>query len=204
VICGAALRIDETESLLRREFLSLAVAREQFPMVTDWGVEDFSETIHSIGMNYLTSIGKTGGRLAVSEYPVRLSTAQSELAEAPAFVRPDVVWWDRQTRHIELIGEFERCEVNSMKRQVLNEKVRNLLLAHRAIGVVPRILLLMLWAVSGTQIQAVGEFQSLIRSGFRTPGGVRIAGLDPESRLVVGTAIFAEFGGCLRLKEILL
>jgi hypothetical protein len=198
------LPIEGTESLLRREFRSLAVAREQFPMVTDWGVEDFSETIHSLGMNYLTSIGKAGGRIAVSEYPIRLFTGQSGPAEVPAFVGPDVVWWDRVSRRIQLIGEFERCEVNLVRRQALTEKVRNLLLAHRAIGVEPRILLLMLWALSGTQIQAVSEFQSLIRSGFRSPGGVRVAGLDPESRLVVGTAIFAESGGCLRLKEILL
>lgn len=204
MVASTTSLLNETESLLRQEFRSLAVARSQFPMLTDWGIEDFSETVHSLGMNYLTSVGRSGGRLAVSEYPVKLSSVHSRAAEAPGFVRPDVVWWNRESRRVELVGEFERYEVNSMKRQMLNDKIRNLLLAHRALDQNPRVLLLMLWALSGTQVPSVSEFQSMIRSGFRTLGGVRVAGLEPESRLVVGTAIMAASGGCLRLKEILL
>lgn len=192
---GAAPLINETESLLRQEFRSLAVARTQFPMLTDWGIEDFSETVHSLGMNYLASIGRTGGRLALSEYPVRVSAG----LEGPRHVRPDAVWWDAASRHIELVGEFERYE-----GQELQDKVRNLLLAHRALGEGPRVLLMMLWTLSGTQVQPTVEFQSMIRSGFRTPGGIRIAGLEADSRLVVATAILVKSDGRLRLKEILL
>ena len=196
--------LDETELLLKREFQTLAVAREHLPMLTDWGVEDFSETVHSLGMNYLTLVGRVAGRLAVSEYPVRMTPGLGVFAEGPGFVRPDVVWWNRETRSVELIGEFERYEAYSAKRQLLNDKIRNLLLAHRALGQGPRVLLLMLWAPSGTQFQAISEFQSMIRSGFRSPGGVRVAGLEPDSRLVVASAILAESAGQVRLKEILL
>ena len=192
---GAASLINETESLLRQEFRSLAVARTQFPMLTDWGIEDFSETVHSLGMNYLASIGKAVGRIAVSEYPVKVSGG----TDGPRHVRPDAVWWDATSQRIELVGEFERYE-----GQELKDKVRNLLLAHRALGEGPRLLLLMLWTLSGTQVQPTGEFQSMIRSGFRTPGGIRVAGLEADSRLLVATAILAESGGHLRLKEILL
>jgi hypothetical protein len=204
VISRSTPLIDETEVLLRQEFRTLAVARDHLPMLTDWGVEDFSETVHSLGMNYLTSIGRVSGRVAVSEYPVRLLPGAGPATEVPGFVRPDVVWWSRESRQVELIGEFERYEVYANKRQLLNDKIRNLLLAHRALGQGPRVLLLMLWALSGTQFQAISEFQSLIRSGFRTPGGVRVAGLEIDSRLIVGTAIFAQSEGSLRLKEILL
>lgn len=203
VFAGTATQINDAEQLLRQEFRSLAVAREQFPMLTDWGVGDFSETVHSLGMNYLTAIGRSIGRIAVSEFPVKLAGSQSVAGETPGFVRPDVVWWGRDSRRVELIGEFERFEVNSAKRQVFNDKVRNLLLAHCVLDPGPRVLLLMLWAISGTQTPAPGEFQSLIRSGFRTPGGVRVAGLYPESRLIVATAIFTAAEGVVRLKEIL-
>lgn len=196
--------IEQTEELLRQEFSTLAVARAHLPMLTNWGLEDFSETVHSLGMNYLAAIGKAAGRIAVSEYPVRLISVAGTAGEVPAFVRPDVVWWDRESRRIELIGEFERYEVYSNKRQILNDKIRNLLLAHRAVDPGPRVLLLMLWAVSGTQFHDIREFQSLIRSGFRTPGGIRVAGLESDSRLVVATAIMAQSTGFLRLKEILL
>jgi hypothetical protein len=204
VIPRVAPLIDETEDLLRQEFGTLAVAREQLPMLIEWDIEDFSETVHSLGMNYLASIGKVSGRIAVSEYPVRLVSGVGSGAEGPGFVRPDVVWWDRESRRIELIGEFERYEVYAHKRQVLNDKVRNLLLAHRALGHGPRVLLLMLWALSGTQFPEIGEFQSMIRSGFRTPGGIRVAGLEADSRLVVATAILTQSAGFVRLKEILL
>lgn len=201
---GIVSLIDDTELLLKQEFRTLAVAREHLPMLTDWGVEDFSETVHSLGMNYLTLVGRVAGRIAVSEYPVRMTPGLGVFAEGPGFVRPDVVWWNRETRSVELIGEFERYEAYSAKSQLLNDKIRNLLLAHRALGKGPRVLLLMLWAPSGTQFQAISEFQSMIRSGFRAPGGVRVAGLEPDARLIVATAIFAESAGQVRLKEILL
>ena len=41
------------------EFSSLSFIAEAFPMLTDWGVEDFSLTIHSLGCNYLSALGRS-------------------------------------------------------------------------------------------------------------------------------------------------
>ena len=191
------------ETALRDEFQSLTVAKEELPPLTDWGVEDFSETVHSLGIHYLALIGRRGGWIAVPEYPVRLTLPSGQLADGPIFVKPDVVWWNRESRQAELIAEFERYEPGLTKRQILQEKVRNLLLAHRALGPAPRSLVLVLWTVSGMPIQGRDDLTALIRSGFNQPGGVRICGLEPESRFHIFTAVFASSGGRLRLREVL-
>ena len=59
-------------------------------MLTDWGVEDFSHTAHSLGCNYLTQIGREAGFWAMSEYPVRVPSVGAQHS-----VRTDVAWWER-------------------------------------------------------------------------------------------------------------
>jgi hypothetical protein len=58
--------------------------------------------------------------------------------------------------------------------------------------------------MSGNPVHGLDEFRSLVRTGFTTPGGAGINGLEPESRFAIATAVFTTFEGCLRLKEILL
>lgn len=58
--------VRQAEQALRAEFGTLALARSAFPMLTAWGVEDFSHTIHSLGCNYLTAIGREAGFWAMS------------------------------------------------------------------------------------------------------------------------------------------
>ena len=199
----AASRAVDVELALRQEFRTLSAAAADFPMLTEWGVESFSERIHSLGINYLAQIGRRAGYVAVSEYPVRVAAAPS-MSLCPAWVIPDVVWWDRRTTQVPLIGEFERYEPGGNKHQLLREKVRNLLWAHRELGNESRVLLLLLWTMSGVPVQSLEEFRSLIRSGFTTPGGDGIKGLEAESRFAIATAVFTTFEGRLRLKEILL
>ena len=196
--------ITAVEESVRQEFRTTAAAREELPVLSDWGVEDFSETVHSLGINYLAVVGRRTGRVAATEYPVRLRASGGTGSMAPAWVIPDVVWWDRDSRQVVLLGEFERYEPGGAKRQILQEKVRNLLLAHRELGPGSRVLVLLLWTVSGVPVQGLDDFRSLIRYGFRTPGGWNVAGLERESQLIVATAIFTAFEGRLRLKEILL
>jgi len=173
-------------------------------MLTDWGVEPFSERIHLIGINYLAQVGRRAGYVAVSEYPVQPIPATAELGAVLNWVVPDVVWWNRDSRRAQLIGEFERYEPGGNKHRLLKDKIRNLLWAHHELGTGPRALLLLLWTMSGVPVRGTEEFQSLVRSGFRVPGGHNIPGLDPLCRFIVASAVFTSSNGVLRLKEILL
>jgi hypothetical protein len=200
---AAVSRTVDIEQALQQEFRTLSAANADLPMLTEWGVESFSERIHSLGINYLAQIGRRAGYVAVSEYPVNMAVP-APVPVSPCWVIPDVVWFDRTTRRVPLIGEFERYEPGGNKHQVLKEKVRNLLWAHRELGAEPRLLLLLLWTMSGNSVQGLEEFRSLVRMGFTTPGGAGISGLEPESRFAIATAVFTTFEGRLRLKEILL
>jgi hypothetical protein len=190
--------VSGAEAVLRAEFASLELARSQFPMLTIWGVEDFSETIHSLGINYLSALGRSAGRWAASEYPVRV-----ERATGPSHVRMDTVWWARETKSVELLAEFERYEPNAAKQSLIFDKGRNLLLAHRNLGTGPRLLLLMLWTVTGVVPGRFTELRSLVHNGFRTTDGLTVPGLDQESKFLIATAVFGKSGGTLRLREIL-
>src|SRR4051812_31230593 len=106
--------VGQTEAVLRREFADPAFARSEFPMLTDWGVEDFSETVHSCGMNYLAALGRHSGRWALSEYPIQVA----EPVEESSFVRLDAVWWSRPSGQVELLAEFERYEPGAAKRSL--------------------------------------------------------------------------------------
>jgi hypothetical protein len=196
-------QMSSAEEALRDEFCTLACAHEDIPILCDWGIEDFSETLHSAGINYLAAIGRRAGRVAMTEYPVRVTTPGRWCTPVPGWVIPDAVWWRRETREVELLGEFERYEPGHGKRQTLQEKVRNLLLAHREIGSAATLLLLFVWTLSGIPVTGLDEVRSLVRSGFRDLGGIMVAGLPSESKVLIATAVFCSFEGQLRLKEVL-
>ena len=181
--------VREIERTLRSEFESLSFARSQFPMLTDWGVEDFSVTIHSLGCNYLSALGRKHGCWAMSEYPVRVAPGAIGYS-----VRPDVAWWADPTGAVALLGEFERFEPG---RRNLIGKARNLLRAHHELGDQPRVLLLMTWAIAGTDLRGLDEVRAVSYDGFRTSDGLVVPGLGAESRFVLVTAVF---GGPEELK----
>ena len=66
-------RTVDIEQALQKEFRTLSAANADLPMLTEWGVESFSERIHSLGINYLAQIGRRAGYVAVSEYPVSMA-----------------------------------------------------------------------------------------------------------------------------------
>ena len=204
MIPAPVFRIGSVEEALRDEFRNLSLARQEFPILTDWGVEDFSETVHSMGINYLTQMGGQLGFIGTSEYPVRLRDPRVVSGSAQRWVVPDSVWWDRASRRAVFACEFERYAPGGGKRQDLQSKVRNLLLAHRELGAGPRLLLLMLWTVSGVPVEDTAELTSLIRNGFSFTNGANVAGLEPDSRFLLVSAVFASHQGKVRLKEVLL
>ena len=177
---------------LRTEFETLAFARDAFPMLTDWGVEDFSHTIHSLGCNYLSALGRELGHWAISDYPVRVSGAGGGQS-----IRPDVVWWDKGTVAAALLGEFERFETRNKSKFL--DKARNLLLTHHALGAAPRVLLLVGWTLAGTECGAMEEVRALIHTGFRSESGISIPGLERDSAFVLAAAVFGDQAGKRRL-----
>ena len=115
---------------LTDEFSRLAIARSHFPMWTDWGVEDESVAVHSLGLSYLTTVGQDSGFACCCEYPV-----------AGYKVRADSVWWDKETQVAVALIEFERHKGGNE----LVDKVQNLLLAYHSLRDKPGLLCLVFW-----------------------------------------------------------
>jgi hypothetical protein len=149
--------VDAHEEILR-EFASLELARQYFPMWTEWGIEDESHAVHSLGLSYLLTIGQALGHAACCEYPV-----------AGHLVRADCVWWDKKTREPVALFEFERHKGGGE----LVEKVRNLMLAWHHAERKPRLLGLVFWTKNFYPIED-GGIRGLWRElerGFEAGGG---------------------------------
>jgi hypothetical protein len=73
-------------------------------------------------------------------------------------------------------------------------KARNLLRAHHALGERPRLLLLMGWALAGTDLGDLGPVRAVMASGFRAPDGTPVRGLGRHSTFVLATAVFGDLG----------
>ncbi len=116
------------------EVASLDVAHARLPVWTDWGVEDESVAVHSLGLTWLTTLGQALGFVACAEFPV-----------AGGRVRVDSIWWDGASREARAAFEFER----EKGRGELVEKVRNLRLAWHAAGGTMELLGLVYWSKSG-------------------------------------------------------
>ncbi len=179
--------------------------RREFPMLTDGRVSDVGLAIHSLGLNYLAAFGRELGCPAVTEFPL-VSEDSVPLGRQPDFtgleVRPDVVWFNRQSRAPVLLAEFERYDEVPAKRRLILEKAENLVLAHHLSPGQERILLLALWTFTGARVSGLAEISTHVRSGFRRSGSTPINGLSGDVRFLVATFLFARHGPSLTLKEI--
>jgi hypothetical protein len=169
--------------------------RNTFPMLTYWGVEDFSLLIHSLGCSYLSALGRNLNFWSMAEYPVRLKK------NGYGSIRPDTVWWKKPEKDIALLGEFERFEVSNQHKTMA--KARNLIKAHKEVGENPRILLLMVWAMAGTDLSSLKTIRSIANSGFQD-NGVTVSGIHSSSSFMVAAAVFGVSNGLHRLQGIYL
>jgi hypothetical protein len=135
-----------------------------FPMWVEWGVEDTSVAVHSLGLSYLVTLGQSLGYAACAEYPVTDS------------VRADCVWWDKSTGKAVAAMEFERHKGGSE----LADKVRNLVIACHALDR-PRLLGLFFWTKNfyGLPDEGLRDLWRLFQHGFTTKHGVAVQGADP-------------------------
>lgn len=177
--------------------LTVDAAASHVPMWTEWGVRDVGHIVHSLGCTFLTAVGRDLGFAAVSEVPAPRAGA---LAHVEEDVRSDSVWFDRQSRGVVLLAEFERyCG----KQKDLGPKVESLLLAQHRWGCSSATLLLAYWSVGLVTLPDHESLRDLVRSGFLATGGVRVPG-NPGARLLCYQFVVrAGNDGLLRLDGIL-
>jgi hypothetical protein len=177
--------------------LTIEAAASHLPMWTEWGVHDVGHLVHSLGCTFLTAVGHDLGFASVCEVP---APRQGSLAHVEEDVRTDSVWFDRTTRRVSLVAEFERY---AGKQKDLSPKVETLLLAQQRWGCEDATLLLAYWSVGLVTVPDHDNLRSIVRSGFSATGGVRVPG-NPRARLIFYQFVVgAGQDGLLRLESIL-
>ena len=178
--------IADLAGAVRQEFASQAFAREEFPMLTRWGVPDYSQTLHSLGCNYLCSLGQHLGHWGVTEWPISLPSP----LDGSTQVRVDAAWWQKIPGEPCLfLAEFERIDGPNPGK--LAGKARNLLAAHRALSPSPRLLVLMGWKQYGSPAPPTSAVRKVMADGCTADDGRIIKGLGNSSAFIFAVADIA-------------
>ncbi len=180
--------------VIREEFQSGKIQDDLFPMMTKFGVRDYSETVHSLGLNYITAVGRTIDEIAaVSECPVYpyesiyhesdmiaedSSSNYGEKKTKDAEIRPDSIWYFKTDNSPILISEFERYEKNRVKNNKLKEKIQNLLIAYHQLGSKVPIILFVYWSYASVTPGDMSDVISILDKGFTLPNKKFISGID--------------------------
>ncbi|MCB1066191.1 MAG: hypothetical protein KDN20_25130 [Verrucomicrobiae bacterium] len=151
-------------------------------MFTEWGVEDTSILVHSLGCNYLAALGRHLGFWAINEFPVKGKGGEN--------IRPDAVWWNRSDKRVEFLAEFERFKPG--KEGVLAQKAENLVHSYQSLDCSPPVVLLLGWALAGTDLTKAVSASSVAYNGFRYRDGHWVPGLHPDHRFLHYFAIFGQ------------
>ena len=154
------------------------IRKQQFPMLTQHGIRDYSETVHTAGLNYITQIGRSvEGIVALSECPV--CSVEEELFKLTREVRSDSIWFDRNLLEPVLVAEFERYEKRRAKNLKLQEKIENLLIEyHRLGGKIPFILFVYWTYNDGTVAGDIERYVRVFDDGFKLSNGKWMPGIN--------------------------
>lgn len=177
--------------------LTIEAAASHLPMWTEWGVRDVGHLVHSLGCTFLTAAGRDLGFASVSEVP---APREGSFAHVEEGVRSDSVWFDRSTRRVALVAEFERY---AGKQKDLSPKVETLLLAQQRWGCEDATLLLAYWSVGLVTVPDHDNLRSIARGGFSATGGVRVPGNQRAKLIFYQFVVRAGQDGLLRLENIL-
>ncbi len=177
--------------------LTIEAASFHLPMWTEWGVRDVGHLVHSLGCTFLTAAGRDLGFSAVSEVP---APREGSLAQVEEDVRSDSVWFDRTTRRVALVAEFERY---AGKQKDLRPKVETLLLAQQRWACEDATLLLAYWSVGLVTLPDHDSLRSIVRRGFSAMGGVRVPGNSKARLIFYQFVVRAGQDGLLRLENII-
>jgi hypothetical protein len=179
------------------------IRETQFPMLSQYGMLDFSESIHSTGLNYITQIGRSlNGVVALSEYPIYNSNGEFSI-KITREIRPDSVWFDKSSRRPLLIAEFERYENNLAKNIKLQKKIQNLLLGYHQLGGFLPVILLIYWTYhDGTIVKDIDQYLRILDEGFAFNKNKWIPGINASATdyLVYQTVAFGN-QDCLKFKQ---
>lgn len=171
-------------------------ATSHLPMWAEWGVRDASHLIHSLGCTFLTAIGREAGFASVSEVP---APREGVLEGVEEDVRSDSVWFNRTTRSVDLIAEFERY---AGQQKDLSPKIESLLLAQQRWGNENAVLVLAYWTIGYVTLPDHQELKAITRAGYRAAGGQRVPG-NLLSRVLFYQFVMSEApGGKLHLSAI--
>lgn len=182
---------------LLQDRLNLAAVSSCLPLWTEWGVRDEGPLVHSLGCTFLTALGSELGFVAVAEAP---APREGPLAKVEEDVRSDSVWFDRETRRVVLIAEFERY---AGKQKDLRPKAESLLLASQRWNCEDAILLLAYWSIGHVSLPDHDSLKEVMRRGYQAIGGVAVPGA-PKARILFQQFIVEEGkDGLLRLVNIL-
>lgn len=182
---------------IREELKTGNIRKELFPMMTNFGVRDYSETVHTMGLNYLTAIGRTiNGITAISECPVYpyeneiVTSSSINVSEMVAdglgdytagkepIVRPDSIWYSIKDNKPLLLCEFERYDNSRIKNKKLEEKIQNLLIAYNQLGRNIPLILFVYWTYSKVTPGDISNYISIFDEGFVMNNGTKIKGID--------------------------
>lgn len=177
-------------SFIKEEFKNGSIRNDMFPMMSKFGVRDYSETVHSLGLNYITAIGRyIDGIAAISECPVYPHKGNRDCSDYVAEgleaygvkineVRPDSIWFSKEDNKPILICEFERYEKNKRKDLKIKEKIENLLIAYHQLGGNVPVILFVYWSYATENPGEIDEYISILDNGFRKSNGVYIPGIN--------------------------
>ncbi|WP_155660810.1 hypothetical protein [Priestia megaterium] len=178
---------------IREELEIGEIRRELFPMITDFGVRDYSETVHTMGLNYLTAIGRTIKDItAISECPVYPYIKESEVSglgktstnyrgfrtSNEPEVRPDSIWYSIKANQPLLLCEFERYDKSRLKNKKLEEKIQNLLIAYHQLGGDVPLILFVYWTYPKVTPGDISNYIRIFDDGFTMSNGERVYGID--------------------------
>jgi|GEM_PF-958208 hypothetical protein len=182
---------------IREELRTGKIRKDMFPMITKFGVRDYSETVHTMGLNYLTAIGRTiDGITSISECPVypyenysvnSFSIDFSAMvadgfgdyrADKEPVVRPDSIWYSIEDNKPLLLCEFERYDNSRIKNKKLEEKIQNLLIAYNQLGRKIPLILFVYWTYPKVTPGDISNYIRIFDEGFIMSNGTRIQGID--------------------------
>jgi len=183
---------EEIIMFIKDEFKNGKIRNELFPMMTKFGVRDYSETVHTLGLNYITAIGRyIEGMTSISECPVYPYTKLDHYVEIDAAekyigsytpsdkeVRPDSIWYSKVDNNPILLCEFERYAKNKQKDLKIKEKIENLLIAYHQLGGNIPIILFVYWSFAGENPGDIKEYISILDKGFKKSYGSYVRGIN--------------------------
>jgi hypothetical protein len=196
-VIGTSSLTDQVVAALAAELRSFSLLRETLPMLSTWGVPDYSTTIHSLLINYLTALGRAAGFWAVSEYPI-LPSGQVRVNRD---IRCDLAWFAPPAGQVVLLSEVERWSAGRRAPDVLRRKAENLAVAHHQVEPGPRVLLLAVWTTPSEPILGLETLRSHLRSGFSDDLGTRVPAVPAEIRIELVRLVLQPAGNGLVLRE---